>query len=247
MSETEQYVHILRRGGQLGIIGVMLFFLGTLLGSGIFVGTPNVLIGYSDLPTDAELTEQLADISVQLKFSSFFSHVVVPLMYLVTFIALHDWMKASKWWSAGWVFYAHLLAVGLFLVQAALRVSYTTFIFSDTLIQLPDLDLVRLGALMVVAFNDMTYVTLCAAQTIVGSFLWRQGRRFDGLSMIFNSVWTIGVVLAGPFETLTPFNVYAYGAPIASIFIISAALLRHADHVAETVIKFGHTPTQPTA
>lgn len=218
----------LRLGGTLGMLGVILFVISLILGSGQFIQA-SVSLPDNDFESSGaflwnnEHVERLAD-AVNL--------LVVPLCFLMSFESLRKWMKDKAWSIDNGLYSLSLLAMSFWLLSGIIRVFIIPAApLASANLSLSENTLSDLLQMLASGVYDGAYFLLSLSLCAYGVFLFRalEGKKGRGIQTISISLTTLCALLLGPYDSVNFLNVYALGAPIFAMFGISLDLLRLAD------------------
>ena len=220
----------LRRGGVIGIIGVVLMVGATILSVyvdetstphinpyGVII-VPGYTVGLHDLPTE---TADRFD-----KFLPFWGLIAAPLCFLFTLDALSEWLRQDEHPLARWLHSIGLLSMGCWLLAGIIRITIVPQTgLTPLLFWLQLSSGLYEGAYLLMAFH-----ALALAFVFKDYKLWLPA----GLNMMAGTILLL-VLMLSPYEKINLFNMLGYGLPIIRMFWLSILLLLQAERFARLI------------
>jgi len=218
---------LMRWGGVLGVGGVVLFVAGLLLGSGSFIAT-EVTLAEPDFASNIPQPSPL-----MLEIATLLGYGLAPLAFLLLCSAYHHWMHAQGYPLAGWVYVVGVLGYALWLIGGG----GIEVLIAPGIRTLDRPDANTIGAVFKLASGgliDLAYLLVGLHLVFVGRFVQKNTPQHAtwGGAAVFTGASIIPIIIAGPYQTLNFFGIYAVGAPLVGIFALAVVLLRQSEKVA---------------
>lgn len=234
---------LLRRGGVVGIVGVVLMVGAAFLSIAVQEGQSQIspygvviLPGYSQNTDHLIAAIQTAPPSFAW-FLPFWGLIIAPLCFLFLLNTLAEWLRRDEHPLATWMQNLGLLALGCWIMAGLIRVTI-----------LPTLALpgdespmeISLAHLMWLQLSYGLYegaYLLLSLHALVLAFIFRGYRLWlpVGLNLLAGT-FVLLVFLLSPYEQLNLFNLLGYMLPILRMFMLSTLLLLQAERYARLVV-----------